>query len=414
MRSLPERGDVTAYQSMRDLAGHPEAIIPPGSCPFPNSSIPIHHNTQDLMNTTSPAENTATASTPLVTPSFWKDRTVLVGGGTGFLGGWIVRKLLELDAKVIAIVRTPKPESQFYLEKFDGRVQVEHGCVADIDFVERIYQDNPDISVFFHAAYGGDVNQVLAKPLECFRSTALSTWAILDLLRQKHPTCISVISSSDKAYGSQELPYRESSPLSPRHPYEVAKACQDHCAQTYGKVYKMPVAVTRCGNYFGGFDFNFTRLIPGVMKDLAEGRTPALRSNGKFTRDFLYIEDAVEIQLMLAERLAEDPSLYGEAFNFSYGLQIEVIDIVRRLAELTGEPIEPTVNDNIQVEIPHMHLSSDKAVEILDWKPRHNFDGGLKESVRWYSHYFKATCVAVAATAFTKLFHCSEAAIAII
>lgn len=361
------------------------------------------------MNTTSPLENT-TSSTPLVTPSFWKNRTVLVGGGTGFLGGWIVRKLLELEANVVAIVRSPKPQSQFYLEKFDQRVQVERGCVADIDFIERVMEENPEISVFFHAAYGGDVNQVLARPLECFRSTALSTWAILDLLRLKYPNCISVISSSDKAYGSQELPYRESSPLSPRHPYEVAKACQDHCAQTYGKVYGMPTAVTRCGNYFGGFDFNFTRLIPGVMKDLAEGRTPILRSNGKFTRDFIYIEDAVEIQLMLAERLDADPSLYGEAFNFSYGMQVEVIDIVRRLAVLTGGPIEPTVNSNVQVEIPHMHLSSDKAVEILDWRPRFSFDKGLKESVRWYTRYFKTSCV----TCFTTISGWAESGLALI
>lgn len=362
------------------------------------------------MNTASPLENTMPA-TDLVTPSFWKNRTVLVGGGTGFLGGWIVRKLLDLEANVIAIVRSPKPQSQFYLEKFDQRVQVERGCVADICFVERIFEENPEISVFFHAAYGGDVNQVLAKPLECFRSTALSTWAILDLLRLKYPTCISVISSSDKAYGSQELPYRESSPLSPRHPYEVAKACQDYCAQTYGKVYGMPTAVTRCGNYFGGFDFNFTRLIPGVLKDLAEGRRPVLRSNGKFTRDFIYIEDAVEIQLMLAERLAEDPAMRGEAFNFSYGMQVEVIDIVRRLAELTGEPIEPIVNDTIQVEIPHMHLSSDKAIEVLDWKPRFSFDEGLKESVKWYSKYFKSSCIAVSTALLTKLSPSTEAAL---
>jgi nucleoside-diphosphate-sugar epimerase len=320
---------------------------------------------------------------------FWRNRTVLVGGATGFLGGWLVRQLLDYDSKVIAIVRSPKPASQFYLRKFDDRVQVAQGCVADIGFMERVFRENPDISVFFHAAYGGDVNQVLAHPLDCFRSTALSTWAILDLCRREYPHCISVISSSDKAYGSQSLPYRESNPLSPRHPYEIAKACQDHSAQCYGKVYGLPTGITRCGNYFGGFDFNYTRLIPGVMKDLAEGRTPVLRSNGRFTRDFLYIEDAVEIQLMLAERLFQDSSLYGEAFNFSYGLQVEVIDIVRRLAELTNKPIEPIVNNCVTAEIQNMHLSSEKAIQRLNWKPVFTFDEGLQRCVEWYSDFFK-------------------------
>lgn len=328
-------------------------------------------------------------------PSFWHHKTVLVGGATGFLGGWLVRRLVELEANVIAIVRTPKPECQFYLKHYDRRVRVERGCVADIEFMEAVFRKHPDIAVFFHAAYGGDVNQVLANPLECFRSTALSTWAILDLCRREYPACISVISSSDKAYGSQALPYRETSALSPRHPYEVAKACQDHCAQSYGKIYGMPTAVTRCGNYFGGFDFNFTRLIPGVMRDLARGKTPELRSNGRFTRDFLYIEDAVDLQLMLAERLKHDPVIRGEAFNFSYGMQVEVIDIVRRLGALTGIPIEPIVNDNVQVEIPHMHLSSDKATEMLGWKPACNFDEGLRRTVRWYSDYFKVAARAL-------------------
>lgn len=328
---------------------------------------------------------------PITPPGFWQNRTVLIGGATGFLGGWLVRRLLELDAKVIAIVRTPKPQSQFYLEGYDKRVEVAHGNITDIRFIEDLMEAHPEISVFFHAAYGGDVNQVLANPLECFRSTAESTWAILDLFRRKHPNCISVVSSSDKAYGSQELPYRESNALCPMHPYEVAKACQDLCTQTYGKVYGLPTAVTRCGNYFGGYDFNFTRLIPGVMRDLAEGRTPVLRSNGRFTRDFLYIEDAVEIQLRLAEILAFDKTIHGEAFNFSYGLRVEVIDIVRRLAELTGEPIEPIVNNNVQVEIPHMHLSSEKAEDLLDWKPKYHFEDGLKRTVDWYSEYFMAS-----------------------
>jgi dTDP-glucose 4,6-dehydratase len=323
-------------------------------------------------------------------PNFWKDRTVLVGGATGFLGGWLVRELLKHRANVIAIVRSPKSESQFYLKEFQRQVCLESGSIADIEFMERVFRSHREVSVFFHAAYGADVNRVLREPLECFRATAESTWAILDFLRRNHPDCISIISSTDKAYGDQALPYCESSPLNPRHPYEVAKATQDLVTQSYGKVYGLPTAITRCGNYFGGFDFNFTRLIPGIMKDLMEGRRPELRSNGQFTRDFLYIEDAVEIQLMLAERVAEDPSLYGEAFNFSYGVQIQVIDMVRRLGELAGMPVEPLVNDNVRAEIPHMHLSSDKATERLGWQPQFSLDEGLDRAVQWYTRYFKA------------------------
>ena len=320
---------------------------------------------------------------------FWRNRTVLVAGATGFLGGWLVRQLLEYKANVVAIVSRPKPDSQFYIEGFEKRLKVESGNIHDWAFMERLFEANPGISVFFHVAYGADVNRVLREPLECFRSATESTWTVLELLRRKNPKCIAIISSTDKAYGDQALPYRESSALNPIHPYEVAKAAQDLIAQSYGKVYGLPTAVTRCGNYFGGFDFTFNRLIPGVAKDLFEGKRPKLRSNGRFTRDFLYIEDAVEVQLMLAERVAEDPSLYGEAFNFSYGVRLEVIDIVRRIAELSGANLEPVINEDVRAEIPHMQLSCDKAAEKLNWKPRFTFDAGLGRTVEWYRRYFK-------------------------
>jgi CDP-glucose 4,6-dehydratase len=177
-------------------------------------------------------------------------------------------------------------------------------------------------------------------------------------------------------------------PLQPLHPYETAKASQDFAAQTYGKIYKCPVAVTRCGNYFGGYDFNFTRLIPGVVRSIMQGEAPTLRSNGRFTRDFLHIEDAVDVQLLLAQRLSDDPTLYGEAFNFSYGECIEVLDIVHRICQLMNAPLAPVVNENLTPEIPHMQLSSEKARQRLDWKPLLGFSQGLERTVRWYRDYF--------------------------
>jgi len=326
---------------------------------------------------------------PASSPPFWADKTVVVAGATGFLGGWLVRRLLEYDAKVVTLVRDPDKLSHIVMESLLNRTTVERGSVDDERFLEQVFTRH-EIDVFFHAAYGADVNRVLLEPLECFRSSALSTWIILDLIRRRQPSCVAVVSSSDKAYGSQPLPYRESRALTPVHPYEVAKASQDLAAQSFGRVYGVPVAVTRCGNYFGPYDFNFTRLIPGVCKSLASGETPRLRSDGRFTRDFLYIEDAVDVQLLLAERLAVDQSLYGEAFNFSYGEQLEVFEIVRRLMALAGVDGLPIVEDTVRAEIRHMHLSSEKAGKRLRWSPRVGFDEGLKRTVDWYLSFLGA------------------------
>jgi dTDP-glucose 4,6-dehydratase len=267
------------------------------------------------------------------------------------------------------------------------RTTVENGSVSDPTFITKLF-DRHRIDVLFHAAYGADVNRALQEPLECFRSSVESTWMILELVRQQQPSCVSVISSSDKAYGTQSLPYRESSALRPLHPYEVAKASQDLAAQSFGKIYRLPVAVTRCGNFFGPYDFNFTRLLPGVCRSLANGERPILRSDGLATRDFVYIEDAADAQLLLAERLAGDRSLCGEAFNFSYGDPLEVREILRRITELSGKDLQPLVANSVKSEIRHMHLSSEKAATLLNWKPRVGLDEGLRRTVEWYANFF--------------------------
>ena len=228
-------------------------------------------------------------SLPEVTSSsrpFWSGKTVVVAGAMGFLGGWLVRRLLEHQAKVVTLVRPSDKLSQVACELLLDHTSVELGSIDDLTFLERIFDDHK-IDVFFHAAYGADVNCVLREPVQCFRSTALSTWIILDLIRRRQPSCIAVVSSSDKAYGSQGLPYRESQGLTPVHPYEVAKASQDLAAQSFGRVYHVPVAITRCGNYFGPYDFNFTRLIPGVCESVAlrRGLQLLVRRSNRSDRD---------------------------------------------------------------------------------------------------------------------------------
>jgi CDP-glucose 4,6-dehydratase len=335
---------------------------------------------------------------------FWRRKPVLVAGATGFLGGWLVRRLVDYGAHVIALVRSEKPESQFFMASLDRYVSVEWGDIASERVIQHIFDRHP-IEVFFHAAYGANVGRVLEEPLECFKSSALSTWQILDYLRKHRPSCVSVISSTDKVYGSQLTPLREDMPLKPLHPYETAKAAQDFAAQSYGKVFNLPVAITRCGNYFGSYDFNLTRLIPGVVHSIMRGEAPVLRSNGRFTRDFLYIEDAVDVQLILAERLAQDPTLRGEAFNFAYGKPLEVIEIVHRIGRLLDSPFEPIVQATATAEIPHIELSSEKAKRLLNWKPAHGFMQGLERTVHWYRDYFTEGKDDVSFQGRTKLVH---------
>jgi CDP-glucose 4,6-dehydratase len=315
--------------------------------------------------------------------TYWRGKTVFLMGATGFLGGWMAQRLLELEVNLLCVVSRDKPASQFFATGLHKRATVYNGSVADPEIISAIFSDHA-IDAVFHCAYGADVNRVLREPLECFRSSVQSTWLLLENIRLRQPQCVVVVSSSDKAYGAQEVPYREAQPLQPVHPYEVAKASQDLAAQSYGKIFGLPVAVTRCANYFGGFDFNLTRLVPGTLRSAFEGQAPVLRSDGTYTRDYLYIEDAVDAQLLVAERLAAGDSIRGEAFNFSYGDGIKTIDFVRRLIALSGCDVAPVIGNNGSSEIKHILLDSSKARRLLDWHPHVGFEVGLQKTVDWY------------------------------
>ena len=320
--------------------------------------------------------------------AFWRGKSVLVTGATGFLGGWIIRDLLEHGANVTALVRRNRADSQLFLRGLDQRVEIVTGNVWEKELIEHTINHH-GVDVIFHTAMsGGGVQATLAEPIECLRSTVESTWHLLDIIRQHRRECVMVVCSSDKAYGAQELPYRETQPLMPQHPQEVAKASQDLLTQSFGKVYGLNVAVTRCANFFGPYDFNFTRIIPYVAKRCALDEQPELRSDGRYVRDFLAIEEGAKAHLMLAEQLACRPELRGEVFNFSHQVQTSVIDIVDSILEIARSKQKPRIANTVTHEIPSMWLSCDKARAILGWAPQRSFESALSDTVNWYLRWF--------------------------
>ena len=197
-----------------------------------------------------------------------------------------------------------------------------------------------------------------------------------------------VLASSDKAYGHSEvLPYDESTPLVGRHPYDVSKSCADLIAQSYGATYGLPVAVTRCGNFYGGGDLNCNRLVPGTIRSVLRGRCPVIRSDGSYVRDYFYVEDGAAAYMLLAERMASDRALIGEAFNFSNETQISVLDMVSRILRTMGSTAEPEVRNEAVNEIRHQYLSAAKARTRLQWKPTFTIEDGLEHTVRWYRDF---------------------------
>jgi CDP-glucose 4,6-dehydratase len=199
-----------------------------------------------------------------------------------------------------------------------------------------------------------------------------------------------VVASSDKAYGDQPtLPYEEVAPLAGRHPYDVSKSCADLIAQAYAKTYDLPVGITRCGNFYGGGDLNWSRIVPGTIRSLMAGQRPVIRSDGKLIRDYFYVEDGAAAYMLLAEKLAGDATIRGHAFNFSNELQVTVLQLVESLSKAMGSSLKPDIHNEAKNEIQHQYLSAAKARSMLDWKPLFSLDQGLAKTVDWYREFLR-------------------------
>jgi CDP-glucose 4,6-dehydratase len=319
--------------------------------------------------------------------SFWLDRPTFVTGATGLIGGWLVRALLTQGADVVCLVRDWVPLSELVQTRAIERVRVVRGDVYDQAVLERAIGEY-EIDTVIHLAAQTIVGIANRNPVSTFESNIGGTWALLEACRRSPMVKQIVIASSDKAYGDHEvLPYSEDAALQGRHPYDVSKSCADLIAQSYATTYDLPVAITRCGNFYGGGDLNWNRIVPGTIRSVLRGQRPVIRSDGQHIRDYFYAEDGAAVNMVLAEALAANADLRGQAFNFSNEIQVTVLELVQRLLGLMNSKLEPEVRSEATNEIRHQYLSAAKAREKLNWQPLFTLDEGLRRTIDWYKAF---------------------------
>ena len=305
--------------------------------------------------------------------SFWLDRPTLVTGATGLVGGWLVRRLLNAGADLVCLVRDWVPQSELVRGRLIEQVKVVRGDVRDQDLMERTLGEY-EIDTVIHLAAQTIVGIANRNPLSTFESNIGGTWSLLEACRRSPTVKQIVVASSDKAYGEHEnLPYREDAPLAGKHPYDVSKSCADLIAQSYATTFDLPVAITRCGNFYGGGDLNWNRIVPGTIRSVLRGQRPIIGSAA---------------YLHLAECLAARPELNGEAFNFSNEIQVTVLELVQKLISLMKSDLQPDIRGEATNEIRHQYLSAAKAREVLGWKALFTLDEGLRRTVDWYRAFF--------------------------
>lgn len=328
------------------------------------------------------------SETQSLSASFWRDRPVLVTGASGLVGAWVVRRLQAAGADLVALVRDWVPRAELVTSGLLDTVTVVRGDVRDAELLERTLGEY-EIATVLHLAAQTTVGVANSNPVSTLDTNIRGTWTLLEACRRSPAVRQIVVASSDKAYGEQAvLPYAENMALQGLHPYDASKSCADLIAQMYAKSFGVPVCITRCGNFFGGGDLNWNRLVPGTIRSVVRGERPIIRSDGRFTRDYMYVEDGARAYLQLAERMGARPELAGEAFNFSYEQQLTVLELVSAILSAMGSNLEPDVRNQTSNEIRDQYLDATKARTGLGWTPAFTLDQGLRKTVDWYREYF--------------------------
>jgi CDP-glucose 4,6-dehydratase len=310
-------------------------------------------------------------------------RAALVTGAYGLLGGWLVKALLGSGARVTVLRRDELARTPLLLMGLEPSVTVVHGDLCDPGLIDRTLTEH-EIQDVFHLAAQTIVSTANRSPLSTFETNIRGTWLLLEACRL-HGAERVIVASSDKAYGpSTELPYREDFPLVPLYPYDVSKAATDLLARSYWHTWRLPVAVTRFANLYGGGDANHSRLVPEAVSAVLAGRAPIVRSDGSPERDFLYVEDAVAAYLAISEALGRGQA-GGEAFNAGGGQAHRVLDVVELICGLAGSGVRPDVRGSgtPDGEIDRQWVDFSKLRQLTGWEPRVALKEGLRRTIDW-------------------------------
>jgi len=309
----------------------------------------------------------------------------LVTGGQGFIGGHLVKALLERGDEVVVLDLPEAPGRALELHGIAGDAELVEGDVADQPAVERASAGADSV---FHLAAQTLVGPAAEDPAGTFRSNVTGTWTVLEAARVAGTGAV-VVASSDKAYGpSDKLPYEEDDELRPTAPYEGSKAAADVISRSYWKSWGLPVGVTRLANVYGGGDLNFSRLIPEVVTAYLADREPQIRSDGSPQRDFLHVSDAVAAYLAI-EAAVKEGMARGEAMNAGTGEPRSVREVIGQIREATGSDREPDylLDRNPDGEIDQQYVDATRLTEATGWVPKTTFEDGIAEAVAWYREH---------------------------
>jgi len=329
---------------------------------------------------------------------FWGNKTVLITGINGFIGGNLAKNLINLGAKIIGISNKKTKNKFLIYAGISNKIKFYYLDIKNFNKLSNVLNKHK-IDTCIHLAAQVDVNIAKHKPHETFESNIRGTYNLLEILKgHKHIRSI-IIASSDKAYGEydiSDLPYKETYDLRPLYPYDVSKASGDMIAKSYASdLFKLPVIITRFANIYGPGQLNFTALIPDCILANEGYRKFIPRGNGKNKRDFLYVEDVCDLYMCLAYNLYKNKNLRGEIFNVGTKHGYTVNQIVKNICEInSNQQLYQSIqkkftNKTLSGEIEHQFMTYQKLHKYFKWKPLYSLNDGLSETIIWYKKFLK-------------------------